>query len=260
MRWLRTFDTCARAVAYIGIPGHARRTRSLRGVTGYTIRTNIKCAGVGVIGNVAIVVNRGIFASHTNGKFAVTGDWCSAGRRGAIERYEGAGADARIAQIFGARIRIFAWILCIALDDAGAGFAGPNRFANGARRVLLERRMHGKTVCASIGRTRFDVVFDVRIVDHRYEHSIGTFGSFAITRNLGQKRAVLQVRPSADALGQARVDGARVLIVAIRIGNARGHRIGRLGDVAVRIVRIQNLYAARARQQHSKPNPFSSAH
>lgn len=106
------------------------------------------------------------------------------------------------------------------------------RGADSTHRAVGQRRMNGISIAATVGRARLVVVIDIGVVIGWNEHSSHAIVTPAIPRNLPFARwAVRHIRSRTSSIREALVDGARVLVIAIRIVDTGRRLRRRLGAV-----------------------------
>lgn len=150
-------------------------------------------------------------------------------RRGqTVELDISARSKACVARVFRTRIVVVARFRRTTLDAANTHDTLARRYADGAHRVVGERRMYGCSRIATVRRTRLFVVLGVGVVICLDNLTVETIVTSTIAGHLVFQRSIFGIASRARIIGLACVDGARIAIFAICIRRAGRRRFGLL--------------------------------
>lgn len=155
---LIALHTCPRAITNVGLSHDARRTGGSTWIRSHTVRAYIERAGIVVVGNVGVIIDRRVHSIDTNMELAIADGLLKSWRGKAIERNERARTQARITRIIGAGILVVTRFGRTTFDRAHPHYAFARGRPHGAHRIVGQRRMDGIAAVAAIGRARFVVV------------------------------------------------------------------------------------------------------
>jgi len=149
------------ARANVVASGHTERSFGNRRIDRRPRITQIRGAWIAVILDIGIVVQRRVDARDTRLNLAIAGNLRESRRGHTVEFRIRAGADCRIAELFGARIHI------IAIRVGRTGYLAKVILAESRFRSLLayrpvrQRGIHGTTIDTRIRRARIAVIRDI---------------------------------------------------------------------------------------------------
>jgi hypothetical protein len=164
---------------------------------------------------------------------AIANGLLKSGRGRTIQRTERARTRRGITRVLRARIHIVTRLGRAAFDRANPHYAFPGRSPHRTRGFSRQGRMHRRAGIATIGRARLGIIKNVLIVIVRNDLPRKTLVASTISGDLIAQGPIRRIRPHARIIRLTCVNGARVVIIAVRIDRTHRSRFRRL--CAIRI-------------------------